>query len=96
MSEEEIPKIDVSERGAKLADGSPQLLDRRLFVQLLVFDCPAGTSADGAIDTLAKELKAVGFRFIGPTTAYASMQACGLVDDHVATCDTPPRGPASA
>ena len=38
MSEEEIPKIDVSERGAKLADGSPQLLDRRLFVQLLVFD----------------------------------------------------------
>lgn len=35
---------------------------------------------------LAKELKAVGFRFIGPTTAYASMQACGLVDDHLAGC----------
>jgi chlorite dismutase len=60
MSEEEIPKIDVSERGAKLADGSPQLLDRRLFVQLLVFDCPPGTTADGAIDTLAKELQARG------------------------------------
>ncbi|MEK8226630.1 DNA-3-methyladenine glycosylase I [Oerskovia sp. M15] len=27
-----------------------------------------------------------GFKFIGPTTAYAAMQACGLVDDHLATC----------
>jgi len=35
---------------------------------------------------LAKELKSVGFRFLGPTTAYASMQACGLVDDHLADC----------
>ncbi|NLE17313.1 MAG: DNA-3-methyladenine glycosylase I, partial [Propioniciclava sp.] len=35
---------------------------------------------------LAKELKSVGFRFLGPTTAYASMQACGLVDDHLAGC----------
>lgn len=35
---------------------------------------------------LAKELKAVGFRFVGPTTAYASMQACGLVNDHLAGC----------
>jgi len=38
---------------------------------------------------LARELKAAGFRFIGPTTAYASMQACGLVDDHLATCALP-------
>jgi DNA-3-methyladenine glycosylase I len=35
---------------------------------------------------LAKALKAAGFRFVGPTTAYAAMQACGLVDDHLATC----------
>ncbi|RHA37097.1 DNA-3-methyladenine glycosylase I [Cellulomonas rhizosphaerae] len=35
---------------------------------------------------LAKELKASGFRFVGPTTAYAAMQACGVVDDHLATC----------
>lgn len=38
---------------------------------------------------LARALKATGFRFIGPTTAYASMQACGLVDDHLATCALP-------
>jgi DNA-3-methyladenine glycosylase I len=35
---------------------------------------------------LAKELKRRGFRFVGPTTAYALMQACGLVNDHLAGC----------
>ena len=35
---------------------------------------------------LSKALKKHGFRFVGPTTAYAAMQACGLVDDHLATC----------
>ncbi|KUL48917.1 3-methyladenine DNA glycosylase [Streptomyces sp. NRRL F-4489] len=35
---------------------------------------------------LAKELKKRGFRFVGPTTAYALMQACGLVNDHLADC----------
>jgi len=35
---------------------------------------------------LAKALKRVGFRFVGPTTIYAGMQACGLVNDHLATC----------
>jgi hypothetical protein len=41
---------------------------------------------------LAKDLKKHGFRFVGPTTAYAMMQACGLVDDHLADCHV--RGPA--
>jgi DNA-3-methyladenine glycosylase I len=35
---------------------------------------------------MAKELKRRGFRFVGPTTAYAAMQACGLVNDHLAGC----------
>ena len=35
---------------------------------------------------LAKALKQAGFRFVGPTTIYAGMQACGLVNDLVATC----------
>ena len=35
---------------------------------------------------MAKELKRRGFRFVGPTTAYALMQASGMVDDHVAGC----------
>jgi len=35
---------------------------------------------------LAKELKRNGFRFVGPTTVYAMMQACGLVNDHLVGC----------
>jgi len=35
---------------------------------------------------LARELRGRGVRFVGPTTAYALMQATGMVDDHVATC----------
>jgi DNA-3-methyladenine glycosylase I len=35
---------------------------------------------------LSKELKKRGFRFVGPTTVYASMQACGLVNDHLYDC----------
>ena len=38
---------------------------------------------------LAKELKRRGFRFVGPTTAYALMQATGMVDDHLQTCWVP-------
>jgi DNA-3-methyladenine glycosylase I len=46
-------------------------------------DVPATTPGSTA---LAKELKRNGFRFVGPTTVYALMQACGLVDDHLADC----------
>jgi DNA-3-methyladenine glycosylase I len=46
-------------------------------------DVPALTPESTA---LAKALKREGFRFVGPTTAYAAMQACGLVNDHLAGC----------
>ncbi|OBF29859.1 DNA-3-methyladenine glycosylase I [Mycobacterium sp. ACS4331] len=51
-------------------------------------DVPA-TSPESV--AMAKELKRRGFRFVGPTTAYALMQATGMVDDHVATCWVPGR-----
>jgi DNA-3-methyladenine glycosylase I len=35
---------------------------------------------------MAKDLKKRGFRFVGPTTAYALMQATGMVDDHLSGC----------
>ena len=35
---------------------------------------------------LSKELKKLGFRFVGPTTLYALMQAVGMVDDHIQGC----------
>jgi DNA-3-methyladenine glycosylase I len=46
-------------------------------------DVPAITPESTA---MAKELKRRGFAFVGPTTAYALMQACGLVNDHLAGC----------
>jgi len=52
---------------------APQTLD----------DIPASTPASRA---LSKELRKHGFRFTGPVTAYAAMQACGVVDDHLAGC----------
>jgi len=51
-------------------------------------DLPASTDQSKA---LSKELKRRGFRFVGPTTAYAFMQAAGLVDDHVVECFRHPR-----
>ena len=46
-------------------------------------DVPASSPESAA---LARDLKRRGFRFIGPTTAYALMQATGMVDDHLRDC----------
>jgi DNA-3-methyladenine glycosylase I len=63
-------------------------------------DVPATTPESTA---LARSLKRYGFAFVGPTTAYAAMQACGLVNDHLEGCHArawssvgpePGRGPA--
>ena len=40
---------------------------------------------------LAKDLRKRGFSFVGPTTAYALMQASGMVDDHLVDCHVPVR-----
>jgi DNA-3-methyladenine glycosylase I len=47
-------------------------------------DVPASTPESKA---MAKELKRRGFRFVGPTTAYALMQAAGMVNDHLKRCE---------
>lgn len=54
-------------------------------------DVPATTPES---DAMSRALKKRGFRFVGPTTCYAFMQACGLVDDHIAACFRAPRGRA--
>jgi DNA-3-methyladenine glycosylase I len=46
-------------------------------------DLPSATPASKA---LSKELRQHGFTFTGPVTAYATMQACGIVNDHLAGC----------
>jgi DNA-3-methyladenine glycosylase I len=52
-------------------------------------DGPAPTTwvaqTPGSVE-LSKRLRKASFRFVGPTTVYATMQACGIVNDHLATC----------
>jgi DNA-3-methyladenine glycosylase I len=51
-------------------------------------DVPASTAES---DAMSKALKKRGFRFVGSTICYAFMQACGLVNDHVASCFLAPK-----
>jgi DNA-3-methyladenine glycosylase I len=48
------------------------------------------TATTAESKAMAKDLKKRGFRFVGPTTVYALMQAMGMVDDHLAGCHVPP------
>jgi DNA-3-methyladenine glycosylase I len=52
-------------------------------------DGPAPTTwqaqTPGSVE-LSKRLRNAGFRFVGPTTVYSTVQACGIVNDHLADC----------
>src|SRR5262245_41334324 len=61
-----------------LVDGRPQINAHRSFKTV-----PAQTATSLAI---SKALKGHGFRFVGPTTVYAFMQATGMVNDHLVSC----------
>ncbi|GHF86307.1 DNA-3-methyladenine glycosylase I [Streptomyces filamentosus] len=87
-------KVDATLANARLlADWSPGELDELIWsyapdpearpAPRTLADVPAATDESKA---LAKALKKRGIRFVGPTTAYALMQACGLVDDHLTDC----------
>ena len=85
-------KIDATMANARvLADWAPGELDELIWshapdshaVPRTLTDVPAVTPESTA---LSKALKKRGLRFVGPTTAYALMQACGLVNDHLETC----------
>jgi DNA-3-methyladenine glycosylase I len=75
-------------RAAAALDGSLAALvwsyrDTRRRAPRRLEDVPALTPASSA---LSKELKRRGFRWVGPTTVYAAMQACGVVNDHLSGC----------
>ena len=85
-------KIEATIGNARrIVDAVPEGLDALLWSfapdesrrPLTSADVPATTPASVA---MARELRKRGFRFVGPTTAYALMQATGMVDDHIATC----------
>jgi DNA-3-methyladenine glycosylase I len=59
--------------------GGKPIINRRATLS----DLPATTKL---AETIAKDMKRLGFRFLGPTTIYAHLQAAGLVNDHLVTC----------
>lgn len=61
---EDAQKIDVSERGGKDADGNQQTLDKRLFMQLLVYDCALTTTPQEAVDGLDRALRSAGLHAV--------------------------------
>jgi DNA-3-methyladenine glycosylase I len=73
--------LDLSERFSDLVWSFAPAGDRP--APRVMGDVAAVTTESKA---MAKELKRRGFRFVGPTTAYALMQATGMVDDHLADC----------
>ena len=74
--QDELGSLDALVWG--FVDGEPVVNER-----VSLADLPSETPVSKA---MSKELKRRGFRFVGPTTVYAFMQAAGLVDDHVAGC----------
>ncbi len=86
-------KIDATIRNARVIAELDVPLDELLWSfapdrhgrerPVLTSDVPATTPESKA---MAKELKKRGFAFVGPTTAYALMQATGMVDDHLVSC----------
>ncbi len=85
-------KVDAAVANARAAQRLPEGLSELLWSfapqgprprPATLAEVPA-TSPESV--AMAKELKRRGFAFVGPTTAYALMQATGMVDDHVATC----------
>jgi DNA-3-methyladenine glycosylase I len=89
-------KIEATISNAKLAldltEANPGALDELIWG----FAPPAGRSRPVGFDAvpavtdastaMSKALRALGFRFVGPTTMYALMQSAGMVDDHLVGC----------
>ena len=86
-------KVDaaIHNAGAVLALRDGGGLDDFIWSHAPADHTPPATTADLRATSpesvaLAKALKKNGFVFVGPTTMYAAMQACGLVDDHLVGC----------
>jgi DNA-3-methyladenine glycosylase I len=84
-------KIDAAIGNARAAAALPVSLDELIWkfapddvqVPVRMSDVPSSSPESKA---LSKELRRHGFSFTGPVTAYATMQSCGIVNDHLAAC----------
>jgi DNA-3-methyladenine glycosylase I len=84
-------KIEAAVANARAAAALPEGLSDFLWSYAPTVHARPSTSAEVRATSpestvMARDLKKRGFRFVGPTTAYALMQATGMVDDHLAGC----------
>ena len=77
--------LELHAAGSSLVDHLWSFVDGRPLVNAWtsVGGAPAETDESRA---MSRDLKAHGFKFVGPTVCYALMQSAGLVNDHVVTC----------
>lgn len=72
------PELALSDLYWQAVDGRPKQNALRDKTDIMA------TTAES--DALSKQLKKLGFKFVGSTIVYAHMQACGMVNDHIVTC----------
>lgn len=75
--------LELRDAGTPLQELVWSYAPERYAVPQTTVDWHAQTAESKA---LSKRLKKAGFRFVGPTTLWASMQACGVVNDHLTSC----------
>ena len=81
-------RLPPGELGRVVWGSAPRAADRPATMDAAAVRSLVSTSESNAVSSA---LKALGFRFVGPTTVYAFMQSAGVVNDHVEGC---PRRPA--
>ncbi len=75
--------VDLHQSGQSLAELFWSFAPQNESPPVSMADVPSKTEES---IQLSKALKKLGFKFVGPTTAYAAMQAMGIVDDHLEGC----------
>jgi DNA-3-methyladenine glycosylase I len=94
-------KIEAAIANARATVALRELRPLTELVWSFRLDGPAPRSKDDwqaktpGSEALSKELRRAGFKFVGSTTVYAAMQACGVVDDHLVTCPARPAAEAA-
>lgn len=77
--------LDLKERGQSFKDYLYQFIDGKVIINKFktMLEVPATTPIS---DTMSKQMKKDGFKFVGSTVMYAHMQATGMVNDHIVDC----------
>jgi DNA-3-methyladenine glycosylase I len=77
--------VELQAAGSSLVEHLWSFVDGKPVVNAFTADASIPSETD-ASRAMSRDLRAKGFRFVGPTICYALMQSAGLVNDHVTSC----------